>query len=272
MFEDFSPDIVDICLPTALHRKYTEMAFDANANVICEKPFALDLIDAKAMMGAAKKADRLLMIAHCLRFSREYCYLKELIDKNTLGRLLQLNMYRNTSVPTWSEGNWLGDVSKSGGVPMDLHIHETDMVVYLLGRPDAVTSSGTAMNISTMYHYPQTTVVTSASWNMDKSYPLTGGFDAVFEKGSAIHKDGKITLFDGSGVLKTIDIGAFAKQYNAFSMELSQNVYQNELQYFINCVKNKKEPKLSQPSDSVLSLQVVLAEIESMKSHTTIHI
>src|SRR5690606_5921989 len=61
-------DLVDICLPTHMHREVAVAAFHAGKDVLVEKPLALALPDADVMIRAAKTAKKQLMVAHVLRF------------------------------------------------------------------------------------------------------------------------------------------------------------------------------------------------------------
>src|SRR5439155_17834671 len=59
---DPAVDVVDVCLPTALHREAVERAFAAGKHVLLEKPISLTLADADAIVAAAKRSDRILMV------------------------------------------------------------------------------------------------------------------------------------------------------------------------------------------------------------------
>ena len=71
-------DLVDICLPTPLHRTAAEAAFAAGKHVLLEKPMALTREDAEAIVGAADRAGRTLLVGLVLRHWPEYQRLHEL--------------------------------------------------------------------------------------------------------------------------------------------------------------------------------------------------
>jgi predicted dehydrogenase len=87
-------DVIDICLPTFLHARFAIAALKAGRHVLCEKPMALNLEDAQAMIAAAREAKRKLMIAQCIRFWPEYQYLQQTVQSGALGPLLALNLVR----------------------------------------------------------------------------------------------------------------------------------------------------------------------------------
>ncbi|MBE0696782.1 MAG: Gfo/Idh/MocA family oxidoreductase, partial [Anaerolineaceae bacterium] len=70
-------DLIDICLPSYLHAPYAIRALKAGRHVLCEKPMALNVADADAMIAAAHESGRKLMIAQCIRFWPEYQFLKQ---------------------------------------------------------------------------------------------------------------------------------------------------------------------------------------------------
>ena len=72
-------DAVDICLPTPLHREYAERALAAGKSVFLEKPIALTIEDADAIVAAASRSDAVFMVGMVLRFWPEYVELQRLV-------------------------------------------------------------------------------------------------------------------------------------------------------------------------------------------------
>src|SRR5215468_2837104 len=79
-------DAVDVCVPTPAHRDVAERAFDAGKHVFLEKPIALTAEDADAILAAAERSGRMLMVGLVLRFWPEYVALGSLVDSGELGR------------------------------------------------------------------------------------------------------------------------------------------------------------------------------------------
>ncbi len=144
--EDFlkDPDVelVDICLPTPFHRDAAIQAMEAGKHVLVEKPIALTVADADAMVETSRRTGRKLMVAQVLRFFPEFAYLKQLVDSGERGALLGVHLKRIIARPKWSTGGWLSDPKQTGGVALDLHIHDSDFIRHLIGTPDAVQCSG----------------------------------------------------------------------------------------------------------------------------------
>src|SRR5258705_10809505 len=81
-------DMVDVCNPTHLHPECAIKALQAGKHVLVEKAIALETKDADAMLDAAKKAKRLLMVAHVLPFFPEFAYAATAIRGGPFGKLL----------------------------------------------------------------------------------------------------------------------------------------------------------------------------------------
>jgi predicted dehydrogenase len=142
LIADDKVDVVDICLPTHLHREVTIAALQAGKHVLVEKPIALSLKDADAMIAAAEKAQRMLMVGQVLRFFPAFAEARAIATEGKYGKLLGAHLKRIISMPAWATDDHFTDVSKSGGPAIDLHIHDTDFVHYLAGVPQRVQSSG----------------------------------------------------------------------------------------------------------------------------------
>ena len=143
MIEKEDLDLVVIVVPTFLHAEMTIYALNHGINVFCEKPMALTEEETQAMIDAAEKNGKQLMIGQVLRFFEEYNVLKELVDSKKYGEVIKAEFTRCSSKPLWGWENWYLDEKLSGGAALDLHVHDVDMVNWLFGKPNAVASSRT---------------------------------------------------------------------------------------------------------------------------------
>ncbi len=256
-------DIVDICLPSYLHAEYAIAALEAGHHVLCEKPMALNVPDANAMIAAARQANRKLMIAQCIRFWPEYRFLKQAIQAGTFGRLISLQMHRLGGRPGgWGWQNWFLDPARSGGSLFDLHVHDVDFVNYLLGAPDQILATSRKASpesvcevVQAVYRYkdgPQVSIY--GGWS-EVQIPFRAGYEAWFEKGFArLDSDGSLIVYDDPDRLN-----AQPADY------LHGDAYYNEIQYFIQCVQNGQEPDECPPEsarDSLILLNKERAIIE----------
>ena len=197
IYEDFGRllaecpcDIVDVTLPTPLHPGMVKAALAAGKDVLSEKPMAVDARTCDGMLAAARKAKGRLMIAQCLRFQPEHVYVKGLIDSGRYGKVTAADFARVSMTPGWSAGgkSWFLDESKSGGVALDLHIHDTDLVNWWFGRPKAVASrahrraDGVMDHIATSYVYPDKVVSAVGDWGAVKPFVFEASFRVMFER------------------------------------------------------------------------------------------
>jgi predicted dehydrogenase len=140
MLADPNIDLIDVCNPTHLHPETAIKALEAGKHVLVEKAIALDPKDADAMLAAARKANRLLMVAHVLPFFPEFAYAADAIRGGRHGKLLGAHFKRVISKPDWSAE--IGDAAKTGGPAVDLHIHDTHFIGLVAGVPKQVFSTG----------------------------------------------------------------------------------------------------------------------------------
>ena len=272
MLKAESLDVVDVCLPTYMHAEYTVKAAEAGAHVLCEKPMAMTLDEADRMIEAAEKAGVTFMIAHCIRFWPEYVVLKDIVDKKSLGELISLSCIRRSPTPTWSWDNWLLDPERSGGATLDLHIHDTDYVLYLFGKPASVFSSGIwddrgCVHIFTTYNFgSERSVFAEGGWDFPDAYPFNMSFSAVFEQGAVAMQPDLVVYEAGkdpvSPELPKPDIEAVEGVGNISDL----GGYFNEIRYFVDCLLEGKTPQIVTPQDAEDSLETVLAELESAKT------
>jgi predicted dehydrogenase len=112
--------------------------------VFCEKPIALTLDDADAMLAAAERAGRFLMIGHVLRFWPEYVLAKQAIDEGRIGDVLLMSGRRMVSLLAGTPGadGWRRDPARSGGAVLDMQIHDLDVFCWLLGQPESIVARG----------------------------------------------------------------------------------------------------------------------------------
>ncbi len=144
LLRDPTVEAVDICVPNDLHRPFAERAFAARKHVLCEKPIALTLEDADAMISGARQAGVTLMVGHVLRFWPEYRQLRELYAAGTLGHARWFAARRLTGVLAATHGaaGWRSLPARGGGAAIDLQIHDLDFLCWLFGAPAAVSSYG----------------------------------------------------------------------------------------------------------------------------------
>jgi predicted dehydrogenase len=136
-----SVDIVDVCTPTAFHKSAVLAAARAGKPVICEKPIALTVEDAQAMIDACRPVR--FFVGMVLRFFPQYRRAKELVAAGGIGQPAVLRLKRVSYVPQKPPGDWYFDESISGGMVVDLMIHDFDYARWLAGEVERVYALST---------------------------------------------------------------------------------------------------------------------------------
>ena len=164
LLADPQVDLVDLCVPNDLHGRMAIQALQAGKPVLVEKPIALSMDEADAMVAAAREAGKPLMVGQVLPFVPEFAFALEAVRSGRYGALRAAHFTRVISKPDWSSD--IADPSKSGGPAIDLHIHDTHFISLLCGFPRAVHScgvveNGTVVHLATQYLFPSPNLAVS---------------------------------------------------------------------------------------------------------------
>ena len=226
-------DIVDISVPTYLHRDIAVAAAKAGKHIFCEKPFALNLDEAREMYEAADAAGIVHYVNHNYRRCPAVMLAKRLIDEGKIGRIFH---WRGAYLQDWIVDpnfplTWHLRAETAGTGPHgDLNSHSIDLARFLVGDIKSVAAM-------------MTTFI--------KERPLPGAGAATFSAGSGESTEmGQVTVDDASfmvaefenGALGTFEASRFApgrKNYNYFEIYGSEGSIvfnlerMNELQLFL---------------------------------------
>ncbi|GGG03067.1 oxidoreductase [Paenibacillus abyssi] len=130
-------EAVSVCAPNFLHASITIESIQAGKHVLCEKPMATNLDEAKSMVDAATEKGVKLMIGHSQRFMPVHIKAKEILDEGKLGRVLSFQTTFGHSGPeNWSvdgKSSWFFNQDEAfAGVLGDLGVHKADLIRWLL--------------------------------------------------------------------------------------------------------------------------------------------
>ena len=124
-------DYVSICVPNDLHLFYTRVALSYELNVICEKPLALTTSELTRMKEAENNSKGDVRTILQVRYHPAILEIKKQIGNN--GKKHHVHLEYITTRGKWYYKSWKGDVSKSGGVLMNIGIHFFDMLIWIFG-------------------------------------------------------------------------------------------------------------------------------------------
>jgi UDP-N-acetylglucosamine 3-dehydrogenase len=262
-------DVVDVCVPTFLHRAYVTQAAQAGKHVICEKPIALSLEDGQAMVEACRSANVRFFVGHVTRFLPEYRRMKALLDSGEYGRPLVAKTRRGGRFFPGTQG-WIDDAAKSGSIVLEAMLHDFDVMRWFFGQPERVycahQSAEEPCHLEAAYatlHFPS-------------------GLVAMVE-GNRIHNDRfyyTAEVFCSQGVLAfdsrsmaPLRVTGVPVNGNALSPVTRYeslagfDQFEAELEHFAHCIATG-EPPLVTPKDALGALAIGLAAVRSCQSGT----
>jgi predicted dehydrogenase len=130
LVRDPEVDVVYIATPNALHKDAVVAAARAGKHVLCEKPLALSVADAREMDQACREGNVILRVAFQIRLERMLQRAREIIASGQLGELRSVTFERTASLT--QTGKWRQD-PQQGGAIFDVATHLLDLVPWLTG-------------------------------------------------------------------------------------------------------------------------------------------
>ena len=269
MLAKVNPDILDICLPSALHEEWVVFAAQHKKPVICEKPFALSSVAGARMVQACAGVQ--VMAAQVLRWFPEYMKIRELLPK--LGALHGVSCCRLARHPDWT--TWHRDPDISGGGLFDLHLHEVDYLYSLFGEVDHVYAAGWKSPTGCWNHVLSTFTFkngvqaqSEGCAEMTGNYPFSASFRAVGDEGTLDYK-----LSAGFNIE---NLGAASSRLTLFEKDKEPadiaweagDGFQLELEAFADSVESGR-PVPIPPEASVYVIKIIEALRRSLETGKT---
>ena len=258
-------DIVDITTPTPLHPQMAIAALEAGCHVLCEKPMALEVNACERMLAAARKAERQLLVAQCVRFFPEYIYLRRLIRSGRYGAVLAADFTRFMSAPRWSLNGQRGllDEAQSGGLYLDAHVHDADYILSVFGKPKSVTSLchrsplGYIDHTTTTYGYDDRLVTSDSSFAGSDSLKWDAAARVFLEKA---------TVYLGGAYRSPLTV--YPTGDKPFTPNLPKATgYEAEVRYFLDLVEGKTPTEIVLTAEDARdAVALVLAERRSAET------
>jgi predicted dehydrogenase len=245
-----------------LHPQQVIAALKAGKYVLCEKPLARTSAEAREILKVAERVPGSLMPAMCMRFWPGWSWLEGVIEANTYGKVLAARFRRVSEMPAWSGGGTYTKENNHGGALFDLHIHDTDFVNFLFGRPTSVSSSGVtdeagAVNhVFTHYHYPGGPAV-----HAEGSWLLAAGFNMAY----TVHCEHATLDYDlarGADALRVTERGQPPHTVKCGDGD----GYGAEIRYFTSCVASGHPPAIVTARDGLTALEICEAEEASVRT------
>lgn len=259
-------DVVDICTPTHLHYEQVLMAAKAGKQIICEKPLARTITQGQEMIAACKKAGVNLYVAHVVRFFPEYALAKNTVVSGQIGKVGVVRASRGGFRPKKPVGNWFLDEQKSGGMMLDLMVHDFDFARWIAGEVESVfakkVSSGHPeapidYGMVILKHRGGALSHVEGAW----AYP-----PPTFRTGFEISGDAGMVDFNSDATAPIVNLiqkpAGNAPDVGLPSSPVSESPYTTQIKEFYSAIKNGTPVRVS-AEDGLAALQIALASLES---------
>ncbi len=264
-------DVVVICSPTDTHADYVEIAAKAGKHVFCEKPLDLSLERVLEVLEVVKETGIKLMIGFNRRFDKEFKKVKALVSEGAIGEhhLVKITS-RDPGAPP------LSYIEKSGGLFLDMTIHDFDIARFIVGKEvvevyakgavlvdPAIGSTGDIDTAVIILTYSDGTMAI-----IDNSRKAVYGYDQrieVFGSKGMVKADNNLhdshQLFTSQGSQRSLPLHFFLERY--------AEAYKTELSDYINSLENGS-PVPANGNDGLQSLKIGLAAIKSVQENRPI--
>lgn len=260
MYDDESLDAIDVCTPTYTHRDLVVPAVDRGLDVLCEKPIERTMADAEAMIDAVTDAGVTFMPGHTLRFFPEYVKARERVQEGDIGSPGNARMLRQS--PFAEKNAWFLDDERSGGVLLDLAIHDFDFLRWTLGEVEHVFARRQRWDdheyaLATLRFESGAVGHVDARWPNRPDLPFITTFEFAGDEGLLEFDSQDVSPID---VFTTADAGG--SQRDPINEPLEKDPYRLELEAFIECVRSGTDPPITS-TDGLEALRIALAAVES---------
>ena len=270
-------DLVLQCLPHHLHAECTIACLDAGKHVLAEKPLANSKAECLAMMEAAKRNNRVLMTAYCMRFHPILREMRRLIKEKVYGECFQLSIWTE-QLTIREDAAWLHDRKLLGGGQLFSHgCHYIDLMLWMMGKPVRGTHIGTNFctpwmdregtsnvclefeNGALGYHF--------GTWGA-KGTRMGYSFQAHCEKGLIDFKLQENKLLLRGNISEHIPgTPEDCKEYVLLDLgERTGKPTIEEMRHFLDCVETGKTPETS-PEESIAGLEVIWELYQAEDEH-----
>jgi len=262
-------DAVVITTPTYTHAKLTETAASAGKHVFCEKPMALSLEEAESMISTCGEHNVKLQIGFMRRFDEDFLKAKQMIRDGAIGRVtIMKSTGRGPGLPP----RWACDPKTSLGMLAEVNSHDFDSVRWIadseFSRVYAEADTFKCFDLKKDFpnFYDNSTVSlrlrNKALALIDGSCPVDYGYDARME---ILGTKGVISigqLQDRAISICTKEQGVVASTFASWR-DRFRDAYLKEIQHFINCIVEDKEPIVT-GDDGRKAVEIALAATKSI--------
>ena len=199
LFADPALDAVVIATPNAEHAPLAIAALQAGKHVLVDKPFALDLAQADAVVRAAQAAERVVTVFQNRRFDADFLTLQQLLADGVLGEVAECHSHFDRYRPQVRD-RWRESDAPGAGLWMDLGPHLLDQMLQLFGWPQAISADLMAQRdgarsddyFHAVLHYPRHRAIVHAGSLVAAARPrfaVHGSRGSYLKQGRDVQED-----------------------------------------------------------------------------------
>ena len=277
---------VSVCAANFAHAELTIKALEAGKHVLCEKPMAITLEECEAMVEAAKKSGKYLMIGHNQRLAKAHSTAKKLIDDGLIGDIVTFRTTFGHGGPeTWSVdpglNTWFFDKKRAAmGAMADLGIHKTDLIHFLTSQKVVRTTA----RVTTLDKRDATGNLISVDDNAVCIYEMSGGAFGTMTASWTYYgaEDNSTVLYGTKGIMRIYDDPAISIKviladgskisYDVEAIQTNDNQTKSGvIDLWMESLVNDKAPEISGES-ALAAMRAVFASIESSETGKAVDI
>lgn len=258
-------EVVDICTPTHTHGASIVAAAQAGVDIVCEKPLARTAPEAFDAIAACEEAGVQLLVGHVVRFFPEYATARELVVSGEIGHVGVVRLDRSTYLPA-GVSSWFSDRSKSGGVVLDLMIHDVDYARWVAGDVERVYARGAFGGdhvLATLSHANGAISHIQGSW----AYPR-GSFRATLEIAGS---EGLIQRRAAESFVASVEAQDEVSDVPEPPSSSTESPYVTEIKHFSSVLHGTAEPRVT-AIDAARAVAVCDAIAESLVTNQAVEV
>jgi predicted dehydrogenase len=277
-------DAISICLPPYQHHKIALAAAAAGKHVLLEKPMGMNLAECKQMVEVAERSQSVLMVGQNQRFQPEHVQIKQLLDRQIIGRIVAIRFDCNQFVThMYPPDSWIFQKELSGGgMVAQTAVHKIDLMRHFFGEIEEVSAFTGYTGLNAGYHPGGNEDI--AAFLMKFENGIIGEAFYLF----AAHKvpihtaTGELTIFYGDkGVIHNV-MGwhVYSQEIPEYSggvtrLEIAHHPYGEsvsaEIRHFLECIQSGAEP-LTSGRDNLGTMAVIEAIYQAAEGERVVKV
>lgn len=265
LFDDPEVDLIDVCVPTPFHKEFVMRAARAKKHIFCEKPLARTLKDGEEMVRAAEEAGVKFGVGHVVRFFPEYLAAKRAIEAGRIGKPGVVRTFRGGGGFPLASQDWYANYEWSGGLTLDMIIHDFDFLRWVFGDVQRVFAKATTFRDYNRIEHVFVTLrfVSGVIAMVEGSWANLGGFSYGFE----IAGDAGLIHYDSRDIVPLRSVttgGPGGGGVPVPESTLEESPYVTEIKDFVGAIIEGRAPTVD-GREALATLRIALAALESIE-------